>query len=76
MTVEVECDPSFTDKPILTVDDSDLCKPKVSLTHKAGCPIYESTTLIRYFNSHPTILGVAFLIYGAILVFLGGKYLP
>lgn len=37
---EVFCDPSVTEKPTIKVDDTDLCRPKITLTHKAGCPVF------------------------------------
>ena len=45
VSYEVFCDATVTDVAV-TVDSTDLCNPKVSLTHKSGCPVFEATAII------------------------------
>jgi hypothetical protein len=76
MSVEVFCDPTITDKPTLTMNDDDECNPKVTLAHKTGCPVFEATSVIRFFANHPYILGVLLLVFGGLVAFFGGKFFP
>lgn len=73
---EVFCDASITGTPVLTVDDSDVCRPKISVTHKAGCPVFQATSIIRWLANNPIVLGIILIAFGAVVTFFGGKFFP
>ena len=76
VTTEVLCDETITGDATLTVDDTDLCHPRVTLAHKAGCPVFQATSIVRFFANHPYIMGVLLLLFGGAVTFFGGKFFP
>lgn len=55
---------------------TDVCSPKLTFAHKTGCPVFEATSIVRYFAENPWALGVLLLIFGGIVTFYGGKFFP
>lgn len=73
----VYCDSAAQGRPNVTIDDiTDLCNPRVSFAHQAGCPVLQATSIIRWFSSHPWVIAVLLIAFGAITTFFGGKYFP
>ncbi len=76
VTTEVFCDPEITGEPTITVDDTNACTPKITLTHKTGCPVFEATSIVRFMANHPYIMGILLLFFGGVVTFYGGKFFP
>lgn len=76
MTTEVFCDSEITGAPVVSVDDSIECAPKITLTHKTGCPVFEATSIVRFLANHPYIMGILLLFFGGVVTFFGGKFFP
>jgi len=74
---EVFCDPSVQTQPSLTaanLDWSDPCSPKLSFSHKSGCPVFEATSIVRFLSENPWAMGILLLIFGSFVAFFGGKF--
>lgn len=77
MSFEIMCDDTKTDKPVFTADNLDLsdkCAPKITFAHKAGCPKFEATSIVRFLSDNPWALGIIMIIAGLIVTFFGGKW--
>jgi len=76
---EIFCDetknttPTFTD---FKIDDSDVCNPLVTFTHKAGCPVANLNGFVAYVQENPWIIGGLLIVLGFIVTFYGSKFLP
>lgn len=55
-------------------DPNNLCNLKVDVTHAAGCPIFQATSIVEFLATHPWIIGVILLTFGVICCFYGGKF--
>eukprot|EP00347_Sterkiella_histriomuscorum_P010029 403338963 len=75
---EINCDATVTGTPVLTLANldltSDVCAPKLTFSHKAGCPAFQATSIVRFLSDNPWALGVILLIFGSIVTFFGGKF--
>jgi hypothetical protein len=55
---------------------SDTCSPKLTFTHKSGCPVFEATSIVRYLSNNPWVLGLILIAFGVIVTPFGGKFFP
>ena len=73
-SVEIFCDGSANQITGAKVDASDPCYPKLSFSHKLGCPTLQVTSIIRYLSNNPWAIGIILLVFGALVTLWGGKY--
>jgi hypothetical protein len=76
---QVFCDPNeqcALTSSAISVDESNPCQPKFSLTHKSGCPVFQATSVVQFFSRYPWILGIILIVFGIIVTFWGGKFFP
>jgi len=75
ITYEIFCD-NVTDTSKMTVDDTDPCNPRITFTHKAGCPVASLSSIAIFFDKYPWVLAVLLIIAGPIINFYGKKFIP
>ena len=75
VSYEILCDPTV-ESATVTVDETDLCNPQVSLTHKSGCPVFQATAIVQWLSTHGWVIGALLIVFGAVANFFGGKYIP
>lgn len=75
---EITCDRTITGAPSLSMANldltSDVCAPKLTFAHKAGCPFIEATSFVRFISDNPWALGAILIVFGSIVTFFGGKF--
>lgn len=75
---EIYCDPTKTQAPLdedFTLEvKTDECKLRITIIHSEGCPMFEATSIIAFFDRNPAILGVLLIVVGFVSNFFGGKF--
>lgn len=62
-------------KPDLNVDLlTDPCAPKVTFSHRVGCPAFQATSIVRYFSNNPWAIGAVLMVFGLIVTMFGAKF--
>lgn len=77
LNIKINCDMGSS-KTTYHFDESsileDECSPRVIMNSPAGCPIFGMPPLWRWVENQSIMIGLSFLIIGAFLAVLGGKY--
>lgn len=76
-TYEVLCDEDKTadiTSADVTVDSSDLCNIKVTLSHSSGCAVFQATAVVEYLTANPWAMGIILIAFGFLATFFGGKF--
>jgi len=58
------------------VNDTDICNPVITFTHKAGCPVANANALVSWVSENPWLIAIVLIAFGAVVTLKGSEFLP